>query len=96
MIDALFIWNCGEETVNRVENNADRWEIEMSLVRSAKNVLFVRCDQRRQCPDKPTESMPIFKSYSGEEPWMALPLKRHRLRDELYKVEQQMIAEGLL
>jgi hypothetical protein len=110
MIDALFIWRCGEEEIRRVENNAREHRVE--IIRPAQAfysgesavayapystaVTFVRTEQRRAQPGKPTESWPIFISQGGEEPWMALVLKHKRLKRELAELERKMQREGLL
>lgn len=105
MIDAVFIWKCGEETIERVESNAEKWEVGISTTPVAclfstfpprqGKVAFLRTEQSRWVVEM-AQARPIFVSYHGEEPWMAKVLKRSRLRDELAKLEDEMAKERLL
>jgi hypothetical protein len=91
MVDALFIWNCGEESIHRVENNAVRHSVPVlwpappvfdALLppRPVTVVVFELTCQYRIIDDK---RLSIFISTSGEEAWMELPLRKARLEREL-------------
>ena len=99
MIDALFIWQCGEETMGRVEYSAYTWEVlimppphtpfvdaEIYAYPVGRRVLFSRCDYHGKILDGRLRR--VFVSHQGEEPWMKWPLRRDRLRRELEECER--------
>ncbi len=76
MINAYFIWKCGHEEVREVNDNAITWSIGILSSDKSGGAVFMRTDQNRFING---ENLPVFVSYQGEEPWMALVLNGKRL-----------------